>query len=352
MPSRPRTILPAWFGLGLWLAASGVAAEALFHGQVTLVDGQSLPPGALLEVRLEDQSRADVAATLISRSQTIPTGAPPFPFQLRVARSELEPNRRYGLRAQISAHGRLWYSSTRHVPVGADTPSGPIRIEVEPTGAATQAGVGYFSPLPALFTGTCYDCGSHDALQVEHLIELDAEGRYVYLREPIGTSAAGAEAEIGRWRFDPEQMQLSLHGPTNKPIRFAVENSHLLARLSTADEDGGAALELNRAAACTALEPRLTLDAVLGTSADGPTLTPCLTGEAIPIATEAQWPALEQALRNALSATGREPGSPLLVSVEATLAQRPRAEAPGVARHAVIEQILSIGPAAQCPTTD
>jgi hypothetical protein len=214
--------------------------------------------------------------------------------------------------------------------------------------AAAQTGAGYLSPLPALFTGTCSGCGSDDALQVEHLLELDAAGRYVYLREPIGAAGAGAWAEIGRWHFDPERMQITLHGPTPEPVRFTVENSHLLTRRSSADGLGEAALELNRTAACTALEPRLTLDAVLSASAAIPTLTPCLTGETIPVAAEAQWPALEQAYLNGLAAQGLSPGSPLLVSVEATLAQRTLVDAPGLARHAVIEHVLSVAPQSGC----
>lgn len=333
----------------LLLTTGDAVAEMLVAGEVVLADGPDLPPGALVDVLIEDQSRADVAATVVARSQSVATGPPPYPFRLSTDLSELDPQRRYGLRVRISAQGELWYINTDRVPITADAGDAPIVVEVEPVGVATDAGIALFTPLPALFTGTalCPDCRTSGAPQTEHLLELDRQGRFVYQREPIPLTAGPPEAEIGRWSFDPDTRELRLEGASPDPRRFVVDNSHLLRR--PASDGSGQPLELNRAAACTALEPTLTLDAVLDTSEGAPILTTCLSGEVIPIAADTQWTALEQAYLDGLSAQGLEPGSALLVSVEATLAQRPRADAPGVARHAVIERVLDVGPERQCP---
>jgi len=352
MPAH-RRLRPTWIallGIGLLVKTALSAAQPMIRGHVIPTEGPPLPPGALIDVTLEDQSRTDVAAAVIARSQTIATGAPPYPFRLHIDASALEPGHRYGLRARISAQGQLWYINTSRIPLPEGDSDAPVVVEVEPVGIAKHGGTGLLAPLPALFTGMsiCAECGTDGARQIEHLLELDAAGRYVYQREPIPTAAGRPEAEIGRWELDPETMLLTLRGPTPESPRFLVENSHLMARLSDAGEVSDDALELNRAAACTALEPVLSLEGVLAYAAGAPTLTACPSGEILRVAVDGAFPELDHAYRQTLTRLGRTPGSPLRIEVSATLEQRPRSDASGLERTAVIERVIRVGERSQC----
>ena len=324
------------------------AAERTLHGEVILIDGPALPAGAVLDVYLEDQSRADTKAGILAQTQLIPSGPPPYAFTLSVDPSTLDARGRYGLRARISVQEQLWYINTRHVPAFDGAADGSVTVPVEPVGVAKRPGTAFFAPLPAMFVG---DLGCQGCAPTAHTLELDAAGHFVYRTERLDDAAAVPSDDIGRWDLSADGARLTLHGGREAPVVFAVQNSHLLTRLGP----GGSPLypdgesELNRAAACVALQPRLLLAGSFRYLADAAVFDECLTGQRIPVAMEADFPALERAYLTAIAETDAEPGSPLHVTVEGSLAQRPVVDGEGMRRTLVVERLIGVWPADGCP---
>jgi uncharacterized lipoprotein YbaY len=120
-------------------------ATKLF-GEVTLRDAASLPPGARLEVRLEDAGKAGSAGSSTGglspspaasiATQTVDAGGqkPPIPFTLPVPRDALLPRHEYILRAEIrSATGDVLFKGLPdQPPIGNPNTTGRIELAVIP----------------------------------------------------------------------------------------------------------------------------------------------------------------------------------------------------------------------------
>lgn len=103
-------------------------------GTVAYLQRIALVPGSVIEVHLEDVSRADVAATVLA-SQTITTAGEnvPIPFELTYDPADIEPNRRYALRVRITVDGELRWINTQAVPVLTnDSPTTGVDVIVSP----------------------------------------------------------------------------------------------------------------------------------------------------------------------------------------------------------------------------
>jgi putative lipoprotein len=107
-------------------AADAAAAELL--GTATYRERMALPPGAVLEVVLEDASRADAPAPVIARQAQADPGAPPFAFTLPYDPAALDPRARYYVRASITLDGRLLFVTDTAYPVL--TEGAPARPEL------------------------------------------------------------------------------------------------------------------------------------------------------------------------------------------------------------------------------
>jgi putative lipoprotein len=122
---------------------ASAAIEGVLAGTVSYRERMALPPGATVEVRLEDVSIADAPATVIA-AQTIATEGRqvPIPFELHYTADRIEPNRRYGVRATIrAADGSLIFTTTTHYPVLE--PAENVEILVQRAG-----GPGAGQPVP------------------------------------------------------------------------------------------------------------------------------------------------------------------------------------------------------------
>lgn len=75
------------------------------------------PPGATLEVVLEDVSRADAPAEELTRTMQRITTAPPYPISLWFDPSRIVANHRYNVRAKITAGSELLFVSDTANPV-------------------------------------------------------------------------------------------------------------------------------------------------------------------------------------------------------------------------------------------
>jgi uncharacterized membrane protein/heat shock protein HslJ len=101
---------------------------------VTYRERIALPPGATIDVRLEDVSVADAPAIVLAGQQVAAEGRQvPIPFELHYSPARIEANRRYGVRAEIRAPGgELLFTTTSHHAVlqGGPAPQ-PVEIVVE-----------------------------------------------------------------------------------------------------------------------------------------------------------------------------------------------------------------------------
>ncbi len=85
------------------------------EGEVFYRERMMLPPGAELEVQLQDISRADAMATVIATVMQQLQSAPPYPFAIEYDPDSIDPRMRYALRAIISMGDRLLFTSTEYI---------------------------------------------------------------------------------------------------------------------------------------------------------------------------------------------------------------------------------------------
>ncbi len=110
------------------------ALMQVISGEVWYRERIALPPGAEVIVTLEDQSRADAPATVITDYTHIADGPPPYSFRLVYDPAGIDDRMTYGLRARIEHDGRLMFSSTEHIDPFAGEPGEPVRIMVSNQG--------------------------------------------------------------------------------------------------------------------------------------------------------------------------------------------------------------------------
>ena len=82
-------------------------------GTVTYLERSALPPTAVIEVQLQDVSKMDAPAEVIS-TQTIEAQGKqvPFPYELKYDPAKIDPAHRYAVRATIKDGGKLLFTST------------------------------------------------------------------------------------------------------------------------------------------------------------------------------------------------------------------------------------------------
>jgi uncharacterized lipoprotein YbaY len=89
------------------------AAGARITGTVTYRERIALPPNAVVEVSLQDVSRAGAPAIVLGE-QTITTGGRqvPIPFEIAYDPAAIDQRLTYSVRARISVDGQLMFTST------------------------------------------------------------------------------------------------------------------------------------------------------------------------------------------------------------------------------------------------
>ena len=104
---------------------------------VSYRDRSMLRPGSELRVTLEDVSKMDVAAEVLSTTVMPIDSAPPYVVSLPYQKNKIMSNMRYNVRAQISYQGQLLYTSTQHYDPFNQVVSGPYSIQVERVNSRT-----------------------------------------------------------------------------------------------------------------------------------------------------------------------------------------------------------------------
>lgn len=109
-------------------------------GTVTYLQRISLPPDAVVTVRIEDVSLADAPSEVIGE-QVIETEGKqvPIPFEVTYKPSDVEDNHRYSVRARIEdGSGKLLFTSDTVMPViTGGNPTSDVEIVVVPVTSGT-----------------------------------------------------------------------------------------------------------------------------------------------------------------------------------------------------------------------
>jgi putative lipoprotein len=159
-----------------WAAAAAMAASAVSAGTLTGTAGYreriALPPEAVLEVRLEDVSRADAPSRTLAMKQYALSGVP-MDFTLEYDDALIRDALSYVLRATISMNDRLLFTTDTAHPVLTRGAGSHVDITL----------VKVPSPAPtAGFAGTAWQVVELDGMSIatEKVPELrfDDEGHF------------------------------------------------------------------------------------------------------------------------------------------------------------------------------
>lgn len=319
------------------------SSAATLTGTVAYRERIALTPDAVVEVTLEDVSRADAPAQVVASTRIERPGQPPIPFTLAYDPARIDQSRTYAVRARITAGDRLLFTSTQHTPVLTRGNRREVAIMVQRAGGATKE-ASPFGPLPATFDGVlpCADCpGIRHQLNLmdDHVFHL----RLTYLERP----AAGDLDDIGTWLVSPDGRTLILAGGRERQALFAIKGPDTLRMLDLEGNEIESSLpyDLTRTADVPPFAPRLMMTGMYAYLADAATFTECLTGVRYPVAMEADHVALERAYLAAPHAAGE----PVLATVEGQLAPRPQADGDGTTPTLVVERFVSVTPGETCP---
>ena len=131
-------------GVNATKPAGPSAPASAVTGTVTYLQRSALPPTAVIEVQLQDVSKMDAPAEVIS-TQTIEAQGKqvPFLYELKYAPARIDPAHRYSVRATIKDGEKLLFTSTTSIPVITNgAPTSNVEIIVDPVssgGAASQS---------------------------------------------------------------------------------------------------------------------------------------------------------------------------------------------------------------------
>jgi heat shock protein HslJ len=112
----------------------GSQLSGVLTGTVTYLQRIALPSGSVIEVQLQDVSRADAAAQIIA-SQTITTAGEnvPIPFTLTYDPAQIDPRYTYALGVRITNDGQLRWITAEHTPVlTGGAPMTGVEVVVQP----------------------------------------------------------------------------------------------------------------------------------------------------------------------------------------------------------------------------
>ncbi len=101
-------------------------------GTISYRERIALPAGTVIDVKLQDVSRADAPATVLAEQQIVTRGEQvPIPFRLEYNPVDLQPGHRYTVGVRIEIDGQLRWITQRMHPVIHNGPTEGVEIWVE-----------------------------------------------------------------------------------------------------------------------------------------------------------------------------------------------------------------------------
>ncbi|HEY6133105.1 MAG TPA: YbaY family lipoprotein [Rubrivivax sp.] len=215
------------------------AATLSISGRVSFSADDTLPPDAVLTVKVEDVSRADApATTLVQSVEPLGTRRAPVAFRLEVPVAAIDPRLQYAVRATITVAGALRFTTTRHHPVLTRGAPNEVELALDAVGhrrlpAAAASGT---APPRAALRNTYWKLvelgGTAHAMlpgqQREVRITLSSSGLRLF-------GFSGCNALDGRYEVDADALFFVLPRPA--PTRCTSALDQLEARVLGALRD-------------------------------------------------------------------------------------------------------------------
>jgi putative lipoprotein len=183
------------------LAGFGANAMDTITGTATYRERIAMPPGVTLEVRLEDVSRMDVPAKILSTVTVNEAGNPPYDFTIPYNPDVIQDARRYTVRASLRLGERLLFTTDTHTPVltnGAGTDVAITMVRVQTPAQPPRRMIGEFVYFADAATFT--KCGSNETYPIAmEGAYLDAERGYLDAQsEPMAPVAVVLEGKVAK----------------------------------------------------------------------------------------------------------------------------------------------------------
>jgi putative lipoprotein len=90
---------------------------ATVRGEATYRERIAVPPGAQLEIVIQDVSRADAPAEVIGSVTLSDIGQPPYRFEIPYLPERIVASHRYSVRARLTHQGQLLFTTDQTYPV-------------------------------------------------------------------------------------------------------------------------------------------------------------------------------------------------------------------------------------------
>jgi copper homeostasis protein (lipoprotein) len=354
---RPGPVISCLLAAACLITAAGTTASAQsvvgtngkaeVHGTATYRERIALPPNAVFEATLEDHSKADAPADALGSARVDSPGQVPIRFGIPYDPSRIQERHSYSVRGRITVDGQPWFTTDRIHPVLTGGHPSKVELVLRSASASPSAGgeggPAVLGDLPAGFEG---DLPAADGPGVRFRLELFPDQAFVLRLTYPGRTDDARFDDIGNWMVSRDGGTLTLRGEREAPVMFAVQDARTLRKLDLAGREIDSKLnyDLMRREPFEPIEPRLPLRGMYRYMADAGLFQECLTGWRLPVAQEADNAKLEAAY----SRVRREPGEALLVTLEGSLASRPRMEGPGTQRALVPERFINVWPGESC----
>ena len=197
-------------------------ASAAITGTASYRERMMLPPGGSLEVTLEDVSRADAPADVITRAEVPTSKAPPYSFTLTYDPARIIPNHHYTVRARITVDGELMFQSDAgYAVLGAGNVT-HVDILLKRASAATSSASAPSQILRGMYSymadaGWFVDCRSGQRLAVAQEVDNAAlEAAYSKARGAPGAGAGDGVPMLATVEGRVED-RMPMEGPGPRP---------------------------------------------------------------------------------------------------------------------------------------
>ncbi len=196
--------------------------------------------------------------------------------------------------------------------------------------------------LPASFIGTlpCADCEG-----ISHHLDLWPDQTYHLRREYLGKPGETRDDEIGRWHASPEIEAIVLSTAGGEEVAWKVIGPDQLRLLGRDGKPIESTLPYDLISDGSLIQTDLSLRlaGMFVYYADSALFRECISGRGLPVSEDAGYMSLQRAYVE----TRVEPLEEVLVTLDATIAERPVMEGPP--RHSlVVEQMIAAWPGETC----
>lgn len=319
-------------------ALPGDDHRAAVSGQVIVDADVTPPPDATLEIVLEDISQPGRAAERLGEQVVEDAGPPPYAFHIAYDPQRIDARHTYRVAARLYDGDALLYVTDQvHQVITRGFPS---------TTTLTLRSTSIDHPLGerrATFSGTlpCASCPG-----IDYQLNLFEDGVF-FLRQTYLGRDDGTFHDIGRYLVPSSGDQVLLYGGREAPMGFAIVTPDSLRLLATDGShiDSELPYTLTRQPTWQPLEPRLLMTGMYRYLADAGRFKECLTGLDLPVASEGDNRALQEAYLDAQE----RPGEPIRAGMHGQIVRRMPMEGPGPVLTVIPERFMDVSPELSCP---